>query len=187
MKTVKSFTDPAVAEAIAFGELVVMPTDTIMGIVASALNPMAIERLYQARHRNLRKRCIILISSCLDLDRFRIDLPEPAKKILQEVWPGPVSIELPMGDKKWDYLNQGLGANSFRLPDRQDVVDLIKEVGPISAPSANLEGEPPCQSINEAQRVFGDKVAVYVDTPVIGSQPSRLIRLHPDGRIERLR
>lgn len=77
------------------GEIAIIPTDTIYGIVGSALSPEVVEKIYQLKSRNFKKPLIILISSLKDLSLFKIRLTQKDKDFLGKIWPGKVSVILP--------------------------------------------------------------------------------------------
>lgn len=155
----------------------ILPTDTIYGIVGSALDKAAVERIYRLRKRNLKKPMIVLISSVDDLARFGVVTTPAVKKILKNVWPGKVSVVLPCAAKKFEYLHRGTKTLAFRVPQLAWLRNLIKETGPLVAPSANIEGDPPAQTIRAARKYFGDKADFYIDVGRLASKPSTIIKI----------
>lgn len=168
------------------GSIAVIPTDTIYGIVCSALNKDSVEKVYSIRNRRPDKPVIILISSLEDLTRFGITVTEKERAFLQKVWPGKVSVILPCETSSFSYLHRGTNSLAFRLPDKADLLELLKETGPLIAPSANPEGEKEAKTIEEAKNYFGDLVAVYQNGGALESKPSTLVRLQ-DGDFEVIR
>jgi L-threonylcarbamoyladenylate synthase len=83
----------------------------------------------------------------------------------------------PSAVKKFRYLHRGTGAIAFRLPKPAALRSFIKKTGPIVAPSANFEGEPPARNLKEAKGYFGDRVAFYIDAGRLVSKPSTLISI----------
>lgn len=156
-----------------------MPTDTLYGLVGSAFNENTVARIYKLRKRNLRKPMIILIGSLADLKLFNLRIPRGTKKILREIWPGKVSVILPCPAKKFSYLHRGKNSLAFRLPQKAGLIKILKATGPLVAPSANFEGEPPAKTIKEAKRYFGNKVDFYLDGGKINFAPSTLIEINP--------
>lgn len=169
------------------GKIGVIPTDTIYGIVGSALIPDTVEQIYKLRKRAAGKPFIILISSLNDLNHFNIQLTEKQVEFLKKVWPNPISVVLPVAGEKWRYLHSGTNSLAFRIPKDGKLVETLKQVGPLIAPSANFAGEKPSQNIDEAKIYFGDKVDFYVDGGTIKSDPSTLIQLNTDGTLVVLR
>lgn len=153
--------------------VVVMPTDTIYGIVGKALEENTVERIYEIKKRNSNKPCIILIGDIKELEKFEIILSEEKKKILENYWPGPVSVVL--------------DPFAFRLPFPKSLRNLLLKTGPLIAPSANTEALPPAKNIEEAKKYFGEKVDLYIDGGEIEAKASKLIKLNNDGSILVLR
>jgi len=165
------------------GGVGILATDTLYGLVGSALSKKAVSRIYKVRRRSPKKPMIILISSLGDLNLFKIKIYEAKprniklRKWLKKFWPGKVSVVLDCPSKKFAYLHRGTKTLAFRLPNKKYLLDLIKKVGPIAAPSANIEGMPPAQTISQAKKYFGDKVDFYVDAGKLFEQPSTLIKI----------
>jgi len=160
-----------IGDTLKRGEIAVIPTDTIYGIVCSALKKESVEKLYKIRKRDCLKPMIILIGSLDDLSIFNIKKSE----IFNKYWPGRVSIIVECNN--FEYLHRGKKTLAFRLPDDKDLINILKISGPIVAPSANIEGEKPAETIEEAKKYFGDNVDLYIDKGIIKSNPSKIISL----------
>ncbi len=169
------------------GGIGILPTDTIYGLVSSALSEKAVERIYKIRKRKSSKPFIILISGLNDLKSFGIKLSVKQKSFLDKIWPGKVSVILNCESEKFEYLHRGTKTLAFRLPDKKDLIELLKEIGPLIAPSANFEGEPPALTIKEAENYFGGKIDFYEDAGKLESLPSTLVKIDIDGGLEVLR
>lgn len=167
--------------------VVVMPTDTIYGIVGKALEKSTVERIYNIKKRTPDKPCIILISDIKDLEKFSIILSEKQKEKLKEYWTGPVSVILECEKDSLEYLHRSTKTLSFRLPSLSSLQNLLAKTGPLIAPSANPEALPPSKNIEEAKKYFGDLVDLYVDGGELIGKPSKLIKLNNDGSISVLR
>ena len=163
------------------GKLAVIPTDTLYGIVCSARDKEAVEKLYRIRGRHETKPCIILIADISGLEEFGITLSEADEKALSQVWPGKVSVAFDCAfenAEEWNYLHRGTKALAFRIPDDEELRTLLRNTGPLSAPSANPEGKSPAHTVAEAKSYFGDQVVIYVDGGYRDSFPSTVARLH---------
>ena len=168
------------------GKLTVIPTDTIYGLSTSALIKNSVERIYQIKKRNPKKPIIILVSDIIDLALFNITIDKNTKKILEKVWPGKVSVILSCSNKKFYYLHRGTGSLAFRLPIKDNLLDLLKITGPLVSTSANPEGKPYAKTIIQAKKYFGDSVDFYVDEGRLESSPSTLIEI-TNGKVKILR
>ena len=177
-----------VAALLKGGAIGVMPTDTLYGLVGSALEKKTVKRIYRLRKRNLKKPMIILIASLRDLALFGIIPDKRERKILRKVWPGKVSVILKCPSKKFAYLHRGTRSLAFRMSDVPRLHVMLAKTGPLVAPSANFEGGPPARTITEARRYFGDRVEFYGDArKKMAAKPSTLITIDPYGEIIVLR
>jgi L-threonylcarbamoyladenylate synthase len=183
-------------EAIKKGSIGILPTDTLYGLVGSAMSPQAVEKMYDVRERNDQKPFIILISSLADLGKFNIKISKKTAEKLAKIWPGKVSVVFPVKSKKFQYLHRGGKTLAFRLPKNENLIKLIKKTGPLVAPSANREGGKPATTIKKAKQYFGEKiypvksakggakqfnrVNFYVDGGTLRSKPSTLIAFEKD-------
>ena len=167
------------------GGIGVLPTDTIYGLVGSALSSETVDRIYRLRRRNLKKPMIILVSSLRNLGLFGVKMDSRLKKKLLQFWPGKISIILPCTSRKFFYLHRGKKSLAFRLPAWQWLRNLLMKTGPLVAPSANFEGLKPAKNIKEAEKYFGSQVDFYLDKGELVSSPSNLIKMKNNEVIAR--
>lgn len=153
-------------QAIARGELVVVPTDTVYGVAADAFSPAAVQRLLDAKGRGRDQPPPVLISGRPMLSALVEEVPEAVERLVEEFWPGGLTIVLPAQPSlSWD-LGDTLGTVAVRMPDRKVVLELIADTGPLAVSSANLTGRSASIAAGEAQEMLGDSVAVYLDDGV---------------------
>lgn len=169
--------DPNLIECLKQGGVVVLPTDTLYGIVARTTDERAVERVYRLRGRAPEKPCIILVA-----DQWQItdnSLWTPAHFALAErYWPGALSLIAPVSGKTPHYLHRGTATLAYRVPAEPNLRKLLAATGPLIAPSANTEGEPPASTLNEAYVYFGDEVDGYVDGGQLAdAQASTLVKI----------
>ncbi|MDE2018932.1 MAG: threonylcarbamoyl-AMP synthase [Patescibacteria group bacterium] len=174
-----------VIKALREGGMGVMPTDTIYGLVGSALNKRTVYRLIRLRRRDLKKPFIILISSVGDLELFDITPGRRTQALLKMWWPGKVSVIMPLKRdqgirRAFAYLHRGTNRLAFRLPKPAWLRNLLSETGPLVAPSANLPDKPAVRTVREAKKYFGNRVDFYWDAGKLERKPSALVRI--DGR-----
>jgi L-threonylcarbamoyladenylate synthase len=170
------------AKQLGAGAVGVLPTDTLYGIVGSALKPATVERIYDLRKRERDKPLIVLIAGWEDFDRFQIQIPDRTRNLLNKVWPGPVSVIVAVAKPELSYLHRGTQSIAFRMPAKPELRELLKTVGPVVAPSANMAGEPPALTAEEAYAYFGEAI-FYVDEGELNNPASALV----DARVEPMR
>jgi len=158
--------------------IVVLPTDTLYGIIGKAQSKKAVEKIYKIKGRDENKPFIVLISSYKDLGLFGVKINEKQAKFLKKIWPGKVSVILPCTLSKWKYLHRGTKSIAFRMIGKRNknLFNLIKKVGPLVAPSVNTQGEKPAENIKEAKGYFGDNINLYINSGIKKSSPSTLVK-----------
>ncbi len=178
MKTMESDRWTVAVETISSGGIIVIPTDTLYGVVTSILHPKSVERLYHIRERNSTKPCIVLLSKKEELRSFvSQEIYETYSKLFSFLWPGPISIALPVEDSRWEHIHRKTKTIAFRVPDNTRLRDFLFRCGPVIAPSANKEGQKVASTINEAKVAFGKDIDFYVDGGTLKGEPSTLISL----------
>lgn len=179
-----SFSPQDIALALSQGDLVVLRTDTIYGIIALAANAAAVQKLYAARHRNPSKACIVLVADIADIP----DLSDNQRIAYEELSiERPTTIVQPVSDNFLSGVPREDGALAFRVVKLPQLHKLISLTGPLLAPSANIEGLPPATNVRQAVDYFGDKVSLYVDGGrVLENSPSRIVKFE-NGALRVLR
>ena len=167
------------AEYIHSGSIGVLPTDTLYGLVGNALDKDVVERVYATRGRDLDKPCIILIAHKEDVLQFGVEISAEAQKAIDVYWPGAVSIVFPCTNDTYSYLHRGKRSLAFRVPDPKhiELVSFLQVCGPVVAPSANMQGNDPATTIEQAKEYFGSGVDFYVDQGECVGEPSTVISL----------
>jgi len=149
--------------AIGKGELVVLPTDTVYGVAADAFNPKAVTRLLEAKGRGRQSPPPVLIPGIPTLDALAETVPDEVRALVAAFWPGGLTVILPArASLNWD-LGDTDGTVALRMPSNRVVLEILSETGPLAVSSANLTGEPAAMTAQEAQRMLGDSVSIYLD------------------------
>ncbi len=144
------------ADIIRNGGLVGMPTETVYGLAADALNSNAIKSIFQAKGRPSDNPLIVHIADIKDIEKYGLakDVPESAKLLAERFWPGPLTMIMPKGENIPFEVTSGLDSVAIRFPSHKGARALIeKSKRPLAAPSANLSGRP---SPTTAQHVMDD-------------------------------
>lgn len=129
------------ARYIQEGKLVAFPTETVYGLGANALNPIAVSRIFELKDRPSFDPLIIHIAGIHQLEQLVVNNDNRVYKIAEKFWPGPLTIVLPKSQRVPDIVTAGLPTVGIRIPGNQTALDLIRISGcPIAAPSANKFG-----------------------------------------------
>jgi L-threonylcarbamoyladenylate synthase len=160
------------------GAVGVLPTDTIFGLVASAENPDAVQRMYTIKHRENKPGTLIAAS----VDQLvELGIPRRYLTPVAQYWPNPVSVVIPVHENL-DYLHLGKYSLAVRIPKNDQLQRLLKETGPLATTSVNMPGEKPANTLDEATAYFGETVDFYVDGgDYSGHKPSTVIRIVDDA------
>ena len=153
----------AAQAAIERGELVVLPTDTVYGLAADAFSPEAVQRLLDAKGRSRQMPPPVLIDAPTTLEALAADIPSWLRTMTTTLWPGPLTVVCRQQPSlTWD-LGETHQTVAVRMPDDPTALALLKVTGPLAVSSANLTGEDAAESVDEAERMLGADVAVYLD------------------------
>jgi tRNA threonylcarbamoyl adenosine modification protein (Sua5/YciO/YrdC/YwlC family) len=162
--------------AVQRGRLVVMPTDTVYGIAADAFNADAVERLLRAKGRGRQMPPPVLVSAHSTLDALAVGVPAWARALVEELWPGPLTLVFRQQPSlQWD-LGETRGTVAVRMPDQDVAIDLLSRTGPLAVSSANRTGLPPATTADDAEAMLGELVDVLLDGgPTPGPVPSTIV------------
>lgn len=153
----------AAALAIRRGELIVLPTDTVYGIAADAFSPDAVSALLAAKGRGREMPPPVLVSAATTLDALAVGVPDYARKLVEEFWPGALTVVCRQQTSlQWD-LGETRGTVAVRMPDDEIALAVLERTGPLAVSSANLSGRPAARTADEAESMLGESVEVIVD------------------------
>ncbi len=129
------------AEILRGGGLVALPTETVYGLGANALDAGAVARIFAAKQRPAWDPVIVHVSDQAMLDVLVTDVPEAARRLMKSFWPGPLTLLLARSAKVPDAVTAGRPLVGVRMPAHPVALELIRRAGvPVAAPSANLFG-----------------------------------------------
>lgn len=129
------------AEILRRGGLVALPTETVYGLGANALDEAAVKRIFEAKQRPVWDPVIVHISDASMLGGLVVDVPEAASGLMKAFWPGPLTLLLPRSCGVPDVVTAGRPLVGVRMPSHPVALELIRRAGvPIAAPSANVFG-----------------------------------------------
>ncbi len=175
------------ADILKRGGVVAFPTETVYGLGADALNPLAVRKIFQAKGRPQDNPLIIHVAED-DLSLYVKEIPEKAKKLMEKFWPGPLTLIFKKTDRVPLETSGGLQSVGVRKPSNPIAIELIKALGrPIAAPSANLSGKPSPTNFERCVEDLDGKVDMIMGdgTSIVGLEstivdysihPPRLLR-----------
>lgn len=159
---------PHIIEAANFlvnNEVIAFPTETVYGLGANAKSEEAVKRVYEAKGRPSDNPLIVHIASESQLEEFVIDIPPVAKRLMNEFWPGPLTLILKSKPGQLaKSVTAGLDTVAVRMPNHPVALSLIKASGlPIAAPSANTSGKPSPTTAMHVRDDLNGRIAGIVD------------------------
>jgi L-threonylcarbamoyladenylate synthase len=174
----------AAASAVRSSRLVVLPTDTVYGIGADAFDAGAVQSLLRAKNRGPDMPVGVLVGSWTTVDGLALGVPPQARALIEAFWPGDLSIVLPHAPSLTWNLGTTRGTVMLRMPLHPVALELLRDVGPMAVSSANVSGQPPASTGQEAQDQLGESVAVYLDGGPTGAPvPSSVVDLTGDSPV----
>jgi L-threonylcarbamoyladenylate synthase len=152
------------AELLRAGELVALPTETVYGLAANALNAKAVARIYEVKGRPTFNPIIVHVDG-IDLARRCVaDWPKLAEKFARAFWPGPLTLVLPRAEKIPDVVTAGGPTVGVRWPSHPFMPAVIRACGfPLAAPSANLANQISPTTAEHVRRQLTGKIPLIVD------------------------
>ncbi len=161
------------------GEVVAFPTDTVYGIGANAFERIAVRQVFAIKDRPQDKSLPVFVYQIDDLNLVARDVPNRAWPLLQEFWPGALTVVLPKSSLLPDDVTSGQDTVAVRIPNHSVCLDLVIQVGhPLAVTSANLSGQPtPTTALGVAEQL-GERLPLVLDGgPSPTAQPSTIIDL----------
>ena len=153
----------AAARALRGGEVVVIPTDTVYGVAADAFDPAAVRKLLAAKGRGREMPPPVLVSAAATVDALASDIPDWARALFVEFWPGPMTVVLhQQSSLQWD-LGETRGTVAVRVPDHPLALEILGRTGPLAVSSANKTGRPAALDADAAEEMLGADVEAIVD------------------------
>ncbi|WP_024411308.1 L-threonylcarbamoyladenylate synthase [Streptococcus suis] len=168
------------------GGAVILPTETVYGLFAQALNEEAVNRVYQLKQRPRDKAMNLNVSNLNDIYFFSQNPPHYLEKLYNRFMPGPLTIILKANDNVPFWVNSGLDTVGFRLPNHEQTLRLISETGPLIGPSANISGNESGKKFSDIQAQFSvnlpgiedDQALTGIDSTILdlSGQKARILR-----------
>lgn len=186
MKTEIGSSIDTAADFLIKGELVALPTETVYGLAANALNEDAVLKIYAAKNRPQFNPLIMHVASFEQAKKFIIDVCEDAEKLAAEFWPGPLTILFNKQHNVPDLVTAGSKRVAIRVPNHPLTLQLLSQLDfPVAAPSANPSGYVSPTSAQHVYEGLHEKIPYILDGGACGiGVESTIVGWSEDGEIE---
>ena len=170
------------------GLTVAIPTETVYGLAANALNEDAVLQVFEIKDRPHFDPLIVHLASSEQVISYATEFPEWAERLAERFWPGPLTIVLPKRDVIPDIVTSGLGTVALRVPSHPMTLDLLSTMEfPLAAPSANPFGYVSPTTAKHVMDQLGGKIPYILDGGECAVGVESTIVAERDGRITVLR
>ena len=162
------------------GKAVVLPTETVYGLFAKALDEKAVDHVYQLKRRPRDKALNLNVAGLDDILNFSKNQPPYLQQLVDHFLPGPLTIILEANERVPYWVNSDMATVGFRMPSHPITLELIREFGPLIGPSANISG---CESGVNFKRIledFDQEVLGLEDDAFLTGQDSTILDLSGD-------
>lgn len=159
------------------GGAVILPTETVYGLFARALDEQAVEHVYALKRRPRDKAMNLNVGDFETILTYSKDQPPYLKKLYDQYLPGPLTIILKANDSVPAWINSGLSTIGFRLPNHPKTLELIKKTGPLIGPSANISGQESGKVFLQIQQQFSEMVSGFEDDNALTGLDSTILDL----------
>lgn len=152
------------AELLRTGQVVAIPTETVYGLAANALDPLAVASVFEAKKRPYFDPLIVHTFSLEKAGDYVEHIPDPLQRLASEFWPGPLTLLLSKKEIIPDLVTSGLSQVAIRVPAHELTLQLLKEAGlPLAAPSANPFGYISPTKPEHVERQLGSEIDYILD------------------------
>src|SRR5450755_3030106 len=152
------------SELLRAGEVVALPTETVYGLAANALDEKAVAKIFRIKGRPAKNPIIVHVAGNEMAKRCAGHWPELADKLSRSFWPGPLTLVLPRTEIIPDVVTAGGATVGVRWPGHPFIQAVIRECGfPLAAPSANLSNQISPTNAEHVRAQLGGKISLIVD------------------------
>ncbi len=156
-----SATDEAV-EALRDGGVILYPTETVYGLGADALDPNAVEQVFEIKERPRSKPVSVAFGDFETVKEYTKP-SDDAVSMIEDLLPGPVTVLVPKTDSIPDVLTAGSEVVGVRIPDHDVALEITREFGPITSTSANISGKPSSATLEDVDPKILERVDASLD------------------------
>ena len=164
-------------EILENGGAVILPTETVYGLFAQAMNEAAVEHVYQLKRRPKDKAMNLNVADLETILAFSKNQPSYLKTLYEVFLPGPLTIILQANDRVPAWINSGLSTIGFRIPNHPKTLELIQQTGPLIGPSANISGRESGKIFADIKTQFNNEVTGLADDAALTGVDSTILDL----------
>ena len=164
-------------EILENGGAVILPTETVYGLFAQAMNEAAVEHVYQLKRRPKDKAMNLNVADLETILAFSKNQPSYLKTLYEAFLPGPLTIILQANDRVPAWINSGLSTIGFRIPNHPKTLELIQQTGPLIGPSANTSGRESGKIFADIKTQFNNEVTGLADDAALTGVDSTILDL----------
>jgi L-threonylcarbamoyladenylate synthase len=175
----------AIRAALHRGGVVGFPTESTYALGVDPFQEAAVRRLYTIKGREEHKPILVLIGDRAELHRLIRDVPVAAAILMDEFWPGPLTLIFPAGSTVPCAATAGTGTIGIRLPAYDELRGLLRVVGPLTGTSANRSGQPGLTTADAVEDAFGADIDIVLDGTARGAPSSTVVQTDGEIRIVR--
>ena len=169
------------------GNIAVVPTDTVYGIIGDATNIDVIHKVYEVKKRNYSKPLILMVSSIDMLEKYVLEVNDVEKKLIDRYWPGKLTILFKKNNNVDDLITSGSELVGIRYPDNKELNELMDKLKkPLISTSCNISSKEVITSIDMLEEDISKHVSYVYDGGILSDTSSTIVRVN-SGKIEILR
>ena len=174
-------------EVINNGNIAVVPTDTVYGIIGDATNIDVIHKVYEAKKRDYSKPLILMVSSIDMLEKYVLEVNDIEKKLIDRYWPGKLTILFKKNNNIDDLITSGSNLVGIRYPDNKELNELMDKLNkPLISTSCNISSKEVITSIDMLEEDISKHVSYVYDGGILSDTSSTIVRVNGD-KIEIIR
>ena len=174
-------------EVINNGNIAVVPTDTVYGIIGDATNIDVIHKVYEVKKRDYSKPLILMVSSIDMLEKYVLEVNDIEKKLIDRYWPGKLTILFKKNNNIDDLITSGSNLVGIRYPDNKELNELMDKLNkPLISTSCNISSKEVITSIDMLEEDISKHVSYVYDGGILSDTSSTIARVN-DGKIEIIR
>lgn len=158
------------------GKPIAIPTETVYGLAANGIDPIAVKRIFELKNRPLSNPLILHTHDIIEIQKYTSSIPDIAHKLAERFWPGPLTMIFEKKENVPELVTAGGSTVAFRIPDHNIALELLQRVEfPLAAPSANPFTRISPTHAHQVKEYFGEELLVVDGGPCTRGLESTII------------